>query len=73
MMLRHALEDSATQRYIVTDHGRGYRFIGDVRERPPLYMAGVVEQYCAAAAEFRNSGSPSGTMAALARAGLYKS
>ncbi len=65
LMLRHALEDSATQRYIVTDHGRGYRFIGDVTERPPPYMGGIVEQYCAAAAEFRNSGSPAGTMAAL--------
>lgn len=65
LMLRHALEDSAAERYIVTDHGRGYRFIGDVTERPPPYMAGIVEQYCAAAAEFRNSGSPAGTMAAL--------
>jgi DNA-binding winged helix-turn-helix (wHTH) protein len=65
LMLRHALEDSVTERYIATDYGRGYRFLGEVSAHPPPYMADVVEQYCAAAAEFRDSGSPAGMMAAL--------
>jgi DNA-binding winged helix-turn-helix (wHTH) protein len=43
LMLRHALEDSVKERYIATDYGRGYRFLGEVSERPPTYMTGVVE------------------------------
>jgi DNA-binding winged helix-turn-helix (wHTH) protein/tetratricopeptide (TPR) repeat protein len=65
LMLRHALEDSVKERYIATDYGRGYRFLGEVTERPPSYMIGVVEQYCAAAAEFQSAGSPAGMMASL--------
>jgi DNA-binding winged helix-turn-helix (wHTH) protein/tetratricopeptide (TPR) repeat protein len=65
LMLRHALEDSIKERYIATDYGRGYRFLGEVSERPPSYMTGVVEQYCAAAAEFQSAGSPAGMMASL--------
>lgn len=65
LMLRNALEDSVRERYIATDYGRGYRFLGDVSARPPPYMADVVDQYCAAAAEFQHSGSPAGLMAAL--------
>ena len=65
LMLRHALEDSIKERYIATDYGRGYRFLGEVSERPPSYMAGVVEQYCAAAGEFQSAGSPAGMMASL--------
>jgi DNA-binding winged helix-turn-helix (wHTH) protein len=69
LMLRHALEDSVTERYIVTDYGRGYRFVGEIDERPPPYMGAVAEQFCAAASDFRNSGSPAGMIAALH---LYK-
>jgi DNA-binding winged helix-turn-helix (wHTH) protein/tetratricopeptide (TPR) repeat protein len=65
LMLRHALEDNVKERYIATDYGRGYRFLGDVTERPPSYMIGVIEQYCAAAAEFQSAGSPAGMMASL--------
>jgi DNA-binding winged helix-turn-helix (wHTH) protein/tetratricopeptide (TPR) repeat protein len=65
LMLRHALEDNVTERYIATDYGRGYRFVGEVTQRPPSFMTGVVEQYCAAAEEFRSSGSSAGLMAAL--------
>jgi DNA-binding winged helix-turn-helix (wHTH) protein len=38
-MLRHALEDSVKERYIATDYRRGYRFLGEVSERPPPVSA----------------------------------
>ena len=65
LMLRHALEENLTERYIATDYGRGYRFVGEVTERPPPFMVSLVEQYCAAGAEFRNSASPAALIAAL--------
>jgi DNA-binding winged helix-turn-helix (wHTH) protein len=65
LMLRHVLEDNPAQRYIVTDYGRGYRFVGEVTEQPPPFMASLVEQYCAAGAEFRSGLSPAGLLASL--------
>jgi len=65
LMLRHVLEDNLADRYIVTDYGRGYRFIGEVTERPPPFMASLVEQYCAAGAEFRAAASPAAMLASL--------
>ncbi|HEY6326641.1 MAG TPA: winged helix-turn-helix domain-containing protein [Candidatus Cybelea sp.] len=65
LMLRHVLEDNPAERYIVNDYGRGYRFVGEVTEQPPPFMAGLVEQYCAAGAEFRNGLSPAALLASL--------
>ena len=65
LMLRHVLEDGLAERYIVNDYGRGYRFIGEVTEQPPQFMASLVEQYCAAGAEFRSGASPAALLASL--------
>jgi DNA-binding winged helix-turn-helix (wHTH) protein/tetratricopeptide (TPR) repeat protein len=65
LMVRHALEDNVTERYIVSEYGCGYRFTGEVTERPPSYMADIVDQYCVAASEFQRSSSPAGMIAAL--------
>jgi DNA-binding winged helix-turn-helix (wHTH) protein/tetratricopeptide (TPR) repeat protein len=65
LMLRHVLEDTLADRYIVTEYGRGYRFIGEVTEQPPPFMVSLVEQYCAAGAEFRAGASPAAMLASL--------
>jgi DNA-binding winged helix-turn-helix (wHTH) protein len=65
LMLRHALDEHLTGRYIATDYGRGYRFVGEVSERPLPFTVSLVEQYCAAGAEFRNSASPAALAASL--------
>lgn len=65
LMLRHVLEDNLAERYIVNEYGRGYRFVGEVTEQPPPFMASLVEQYCAAGADFRNGASPAAMFASL--------
>ncbi|HEV3090461.1 MAG TPA: winged helix-turn-helix domain-containing protein [Candidatus Cybelea sp.] len=65
LMLRHALDESATNRYIATDYGRGYRFVGEVTERPSPLVDSLVEQFCAAGAEFRDAASPAALTASL--------
>lgn len=65
LMLRHALGENGTQRYIATDYGHGYRFTADVTERPSPFINSVVNEYCVAGAEFRNSASPAALVASL--------
>lgn len=58
LMVRRALGDrSPDLRYVVTDYGKGYRFIGPVSSGPSFLTQTLVEELCAAAAEFRKTHS----------------
>lgn len=65
LMLRHALEENGSEQYIATDYARGYRFSADVTERPSPLINSIVNEYCAAAVEFRNSASPAALIGSL--------
>src|SRR5439155_25364952 len=59
-ILRKALRDDGEHKYILTNPGRGYRFVGDVIEREPDVLTSVAgNQTEAAAAAIPRSPDPS--------------
>ena len=57
-MIRRALGDRIRDpRYVVTDYGKGYRFVGPVSVGPSFLTQTLVEELCGAAAEFRRTRS----------------
>ena len=66
LMLRRALSDRTQDaRYIVTDYGKGYRFVGSVSVGPSLLIQTLVEQLCVAGNEFRESRNEASLQGAL--------
>lgn len=66
LMVRRALGDRIRDpRYVVTDYGRGYRFVGAVSPGPSFLTQTLVEELCAAAREFRDSRSGTALRSAL--------
>ena len=66
LMVRRALGDRIRDlRYVATDYGKGYRFVGPVSSRPSFLTQTLVEELCAAAVEFRNTRSGAGLRSAL--------
>jgi DNA-binding winged helix-turn-helix (wHTH) protein len=56
LMVRRALGDRIRDpRYVVTEYGKGYRFVGNVTLGPSFLTQTLVEELCAAAAEFRDA------------------
>ena len=61
LMVRRALGDRIRDpRYVVTDYGKGYRFVGPVSSGPSFLTQTLVEELCEAAVEFRRSRSGAG-------------
>lgn len=66
LMVRRALGDRIRDpRYVVTDYGKGYRFVGPVSTGPSFLTQTLVEELCSAAAEFRKTRSGAGLRSAL--------
>jgi DNA-binding winged helix-turn-helix (wHTH) protein len=66
LMVRRALGDRIRDpRYVVTDYGKGYRFVGAVSAGPSFLTQTLVEELCTAAAEFRESRSGTSLRSAL--------
>ncbi len=66
LMVRRALGDRIRDpRYVVTDYGKGYRFVGAVSRGPSFLTQTLVEELCAAAREFRDSRSGTALRSAL--------
>ena len=66
LMVRRALGDRIRDpRYVVTDYGKGYRFVGAVTSGPSFLTQTLVEELCAAAREFRDSRSGTALRSAL--------
>jgi DNA-binding winged helix-turn-helix (wHTH) protein len=66
LMVRRALGDRIRDpRYVVTDYGKGYRFVGPVSSGPSFLTQTLIEELCSAAAEFRKSRSGAGLRSAL--------
>jgi len=66
LMIRRALGDRIRDpRYVVTDYGKGYRFVGSVSSGPSFLTQTLVEELCGAAAEFRRTRSRGGLRSAL--------
>jgi len=66
LMVRRALGDSIRDpRYVVTDYGKGYRFVGPVSSGPSFLTQTLVEELCSAAAEFRKTRTGTGLRSAL--------
>ena len=66
LMIRRALGDRIRDpRYVVTDYGKGYRFVGPVSTGPSFLTQTLVEELCGAAAEFRRTRSRTGLRSAL--------
>ncbi|HEY1654029.1 MAG TPA: winged helix-turn-helix domain-containing protein [Candidatus Tumulicola sp.] len=58
LMVRRALGDRIPDlRYVVTDYGKGYRFVGPVSSGPSFLTQTLVEELCAAAAELSKTHS----------------
>jgi DNA-binding winged helix-turn-helix (wHTH) protein len=66
LMVRRALGDRIRElRYVVTDYGQGYRFVGHVSSGPSFLTQTLIEELCSAAIEFRQSRSGAGLRSAL--------
>ena len=66
LMVRRAFGDRIRDpRYVVTDYGKGYRFVGAVSPGPSFLTQTLVEELCAAAGEFRRSRSGTALRSAL--------
>jgi DNA-binding winged helix-turn-helix (wHTH) protein/tetratricopeptide (TPR) repeat protein len=66
LMVRRALGDRIRDpRYVVTDYGKGYRFVGAVSVGPSFLTQTLVEELCSAAAEFREPRSGTALRSAL--------
>jgi DNA-binding winged helix-turn-helix (wHTH) protein len=66
LMVRRALGDRIRDpRYVVTDYGKGYRFVGAVSPGPSFLTQTLVEELCSAAGEFRRSRSGTALRSAL--------
>ncbi|MBV8116991.1 MAG: winged helix-turn-helix domain-containing protein [Candidatus Eremiobacteraeota bacterium] len=66
LMVRRALGDRIRDpRYVVTDYGKGYRFVGAVTSGPSFLTQTLVEELCTAAAEFRAARSGTSLRRAL--------
>lgn len=66
LMVRRALGDRIRDpKYVVTDYGKGYRFVGPVSSGPSFLTQTLVDELCGAAAEFRRSRSRTGLRSAL--------
>lgn len=66
LMVRRALGDRIRDpRYVVTDYGKGYRFVGPVSSGPSFLTQTLVDELCGAAAEFRRTRSRTGLRSAL--------
>jgi DNA-binding winged helix-turn-helix (wHTH) protein len=66
LMVRRALGDRIRDpRYIVTDYGKGYRFVGPLSAGPSFLLQTLVEELCAAAGDFRKTRGGAGLRNAL--------
>ena len=66
LMVRRALGDRIRDpRYVVTDYGKGYRFVGPVSSGPSFLSQTLIDELCGAATEFRRMRSRAGLRSAL--------